>query len=91
MKPLKEIAQAARSAIVAKYLDWKFTRESKQFTEKKMLWFAGATGGQTLTLGYMTRKEAIREISLLDFGSIIFVDDEVGFIAVRSKDDPRKS
>ncbi len=87
MKHIKEIAAHALASIKASYACWKFERETKERTEKKSTWIAGATGGLTLELGYLTRREAMREISHLDLGTIIYVDDDACFIAVRSPGD----
>ena len=86
MRTIKEIAQDARSSIYQRWLNWRMLRYQKSMDAIVRPWRVGATGGSTISLGYMPRKKAMQQVADMKLGTIVYVDNEAGFIAVRSKD-----
>ena len=82
MKSLKEIAIAARDTISRRWLNWRLKRYQKSMDSIVRPWRVGSTTGSTIQLGFMARRDAMQKVVDLKLGTIIYVDNEVGFIAV---------
>ncbi len=64
-----------------KCAQWKLRREQAKKNKLVQYWQAGAIGGATMELGYVTRLDAIKMVNALKSGPVVFIDDERGFIA----------
>ncbi len=64
------------NSLLLRFTQWQYYRYQRMIAKRRRHWQCSAIGGSTMQLGFMTRREALHEVTLLKSGPVIFIDDE---------------